>query len=308
MKIKNILKLLVLLCLAGIIVIGCKKKDKDEPTPKVADITSIVVSPDWLKSNLDATNILVIDARGSDSLYSQVGHIPGAILVGMGQFDAPNPKGFMDLTNAAALSTQLAALGISKDKAIVVYADNVTSWGADGRILWMLRMAGFSKSALLDGGINYWTQTGNTLSKVVVTPTATTTTTITYDSNYVATTDYIKNHLSSIKIIDSRTVEEYHGAQLYGEPRGGHLPGAISLPYTNVFDSNQRLKSQTDLVSLFNAAGVTSQDIIVTYCTAGFRSAHLAMILRYAGFPNARNYDASFIEWASDTTLQVIKP
>ena len=301
MKINFLSKLAISLCLITLTIIGCKKKeDTPDPTPKVATISSIVVSAEWLKDNLDATNILVIDARGgTDSSFATKDHIPGAIKVGMGQFDTPNPQGFNDLESASAFSTHLAALGINKNKAIVIYADNVSSWGADGRILWSLRMAGFNNTALLDGGINYWTTAGYPLTKTVVAPTPTTATAITYDSTYTATIHYVKNNFSTIKLLDSRAQTEYDGAQLYGEARGGHLVGATLLTYTNIFNADKRIKNQADLEAIFTAAGITKQDNIVTYCTAGFRSAHLAMILRYAGYTNARNYDGSFAEWAA---------
>lgn len=96
--------------------------------------------------------------------------------------------------------------------------------------------------------------------------------------------------------MDSRLLSEFTGATKYGEARGGHLPGAVLISFDDMFEKTGRLKSPEELTGLFQTAGLQSEDPIVTYCTAGIRSAHMALVLRMTGFVNARNDDASFYE------------
>jgi thiosulfate/3-mercaptopyruvate sulfurtransferase len=189
-----------------------------------------------------------------------------------------------------------------------VYANNTAGWGEDGRIAWMLKMAGLPNAKILDGGFTYWSANNYpTTTSRTPAPQVTSFVVSSFDSSYTITKVGVSTGIASLKIVDARDTAEFNGAQLYGEKRGGHLPGAVSLPFKQVFESNGLIRSQSDLEALFSASGISASDQIVTYCTKGIRSAHLALILRMAGYTNTRNYDGSFYEWAGDSTLQVVK-
>lgn len=265
---------------------------------------SYVADPDWLADNLDQPDLLILDARGEEPYAT--GHIPGAIPVAwqqfadMSEFGAP---GFGVLGSVEQISEQLAAIGVDQAKTIIVYANNQEGWGEDGRIVWMLRMAGIDDALMLDGGITHWTAQGHPVTQIPASPTASTFSVAALDLGFTATTDYIASNLSSIKLLDSRSQAEYNGAQNFDEARGGHLPGAVHLNYNQVFQASERLKNQAELDALFSGLGLSRTDEIVVYCTAGIRSAHLSLVLRLAGYTRARNYDASFYEWALDESL-----
>jgi len=123
------------------------------------------------------------------------------------------------------------------------------------------------------------------------------------DKELTASTEWILERQGEIKIVDSRSSKEFEGAVDYGEKRGGHLPEAINIPFKEVLRDDATVKSQEELEKLFAEAGLKPEDEIVVYCTAGIRSAHLTLILRMAGFENARNYDASYYEWAGNEQL-----
>src|SRR5690606_42043388 len=78
---------------------------------------------------------------------------------------------------------------------------------------------------------------------------------------------------------------------------------AINIPWTEVFEENGQIRDADALVRQMRQAGISPEDEIIAYCTAGIRSAHLVLALREAGFAKARNYDASFHEWAGDSAL-----
>ncbi len=283
--------------------------DKDDDKDNGYDYadSSYVVSAEWLNNNTERDDVLIVDARGQ-AAYDE-GHIPGAIPVAWQEFanmaPAAGEAGFGVLLPASNLSTLLAEKGFDTDKTIVVYANNPNGWGEDGRIVWMLRMVGLEKSGMLDGGYDNWNGSGYDISTESTEPVASDFTVTGLDLSYTISTTGLNDTLDSVKIIDTRTLEEYDGATNYGEARGGHLPGAISLPFVELLNADGTFKNQLELETVFGAATISKDDTIITYCTAGIRSAHMALVLRMAGYQNSMNYDASFYEWAGNDNLTV---
>jgi thiosulfate/3-mercaptopyruvate sulfurtransferase len=111
--------------------------------------------------------------------------------------------------------------------------------------------------------------------------------------------------MNEIVLVDSRTYAEFIGMKKYGEARGGRLPDAILIPFKRMFDKEKKIKSVQELRKLFIEAGIDPENRIETYCTGGIRSAHMAIMLRMAGFPHVRNYDASFYVWAGNPELDL---
>jgi len=191
----------------------------------------------WLNDHLDDDDLIIVDARGKDP-YDE-GHIPGAIYVAWGEFTdmadkGPGDEGWGVLLEPANLSQKMAEKGFDTDKTIIVYANNPNGWGEDGRIVWMLRMAGLTNSKMLDGGFGFWNASGFQVSKDTTDPTASEFSVDSLDMNWTISTTELNDTLGSKKIVDSRTQGEYDGAQDYGEKRGGHLPGAILMPFTTL--------------------------------------------------------------------------
>ena len=126
------------------------------------------------------------------------------------------------------------------------------------------------------------------------------------DTSLNVTTDYLSSNIDKVKIIDAREAEEYNGAVKYGEARGGHIPHAINITWTQLYNSDGTVKSQKDIEGILSAKGINKTDEIVTYCTKGIRSADMALILKMCGY-NAKNYDSSYYEWAGNNSLTVEK-
>lgn len=257
----------------------------------------LFVEVSWLKQNL--SKVSVVDAR-SEKDFNR-GHIPGAVSAPWQPFTdmrgKPGQPGWMVLLPKEQLSAKLGALGIDGSKQVVVYAE-VPGWGEDGRFAWMAKMTGIQDVKILDGGYEAWKRAGGETTKVAPATVSRSFKIAALDEGLVATTDWIRSRLGRIKIVDSRSRKEFEGAVKYGEARGGHLPGAVLIAFKTLFAPNNTVKSTSELRRMFESAGLKPEDEIVTYCTAGIRSAHMALVLRMAGFPKARNYDASFYEWA----------
>lgn len=270
---------------------------------------SYIVTADWLKENIDREDLLVLDARGEDA--HKKGHISGAIPVmwqGFANMEGgPGEANWGTVLEPKALSEKLSQHGITKDKEIVVYTTSPNGWGEEGRIVWMLKRAGFENAKMLDGGYDYWSSNGYETSKDKVELVAGNVEVTDLDNETNITTEELNSKLNEVVIIDVRDKSEYEGATKYGEARGGHLPGAINITFNEFLNKDGTLKTAEEIQSILDDNGIKKDDEIVTYCTAGIRSAHMQIVLDMMGYENAKNYDASFYAWAGNEDLEVEK-
>lgn len=254
-------------------------------------------------------DLVVIDARGAKDYAA--GHIPDAVNAPWQAFSdmkgKPGDANWGTVLPAERLGEAIGKLGIKPGTEVLVYAAPPSGWGEDGRVAWTLIMAGVEPVSIIEGGIEAWKAAGGTLTSEAAAITPASFPVAATNRSMNASKDDVKGLLSKAVIIDSRTPQEYEGAQKFGERRGGHLPGAISIPWTDVFDKNGKLSSPDALKKMLETAGIGQDDEIISYCTKGIRSAHMTLVLRDLGYANARNYDASFHEWAGDASLPLEK-
>lgn len=330
MKLKSGKKitLLVVIAALGISIVGCSNNNETEKTKKekvqqtestdtkitstkddyTYDNNEYLTSISWLEKNMkDNKNLIIVDAR-SDKDYAK-GHIPGAINItwqALAKMDGKaGDKDWGTLQDAEALSKILSDLGISKDSQVVVYA-NKDAWGEDGRVVWSLKRAGID-SRMLNGGFDLWSSEKKETNKDVpeIKKAEIKIDEITPDMNI--TTDDLKKEYDGLKIIDTREKDEYEGATKFGEARGGHLPNAINITFNQLYNEDGTLKTTDEIEKIMDNAGLKKDDNIITYCTGGIRSAHMALALKNAGYEKVRNYDSSFYEWAADESNEVVK-
>ena len=151
---------------------------------------------------------------------------------------------------------------------------------------------------MVDGGYSAIKEAGAPTQFLASKPQAQEVTIDEIDYSHVMTTEELQNNYDEYKIVDVRTDEEYDGAVLYEEAQGGHLPGAIHIRYTDLFQEDGTLKPNKELIQMFEDAGLTKEDKIVAYCTGGIRSAYMQLVMEMCGFENSYNYDQSFWRWA----------
>lgn len=304
-------KLYSLVLVVGAIFIAWMTINSSEATAPIKERNyinnNLLVSVDWLKENLTKENILILDARG-DEPYKQ-GHIEGAISTSWQSFSnmkAAKGEGFTTLLKPEELSKKFQELGISKKKTIIVYA-NPNAWGEDGRIVWMLRMAGLTNTKILDGGWPAWEKSKGKISKIKTIPTQSNILITQMNNNMLAKTEEIVSNSKEMMIIDSRSSLEWYGATSYGESRGGHIKDALHIEWSNFLNQDGTIKNQAEIEAIMKKEGLTKDDVIVLYCTAGIRSAHMTLILQMAGYKNAKNYAASIYEWSARSKLPMEK-
>ena len=263
------------------------------------------VSVDWLKKHL-GTGLVILDAR--EGLGYRFGHIPGALPVTWKQLSDLSPEFGSPVwgtaTDMEILSDVISNLGITKASEIVIYADTHKGWGEDGRIFWTLRIAGLSKLKMLDGGIREWRKQNGPISLKRTTPVKSDFRVSLPDFRRFIDTRQLKSDYAAYTLVDTRAEDEYNGAVKFGEKRGGHLPGAMLLPYTD-FLVDGLLKPVDELNRMLTQTGLGREDRVVLYCTAGIRSAYVQVIMEMLGYDRVKNYDESFYIWASDPDTTV---
>ena len=266
---------------------------------------SLLVTPEHLSRELEAPQPpLVIDLRPAED-YCQH-HVPGAVhldLFGISSVDTdPAPlKAFFWI-----IEHLLASRGVSDAVAVVVYDD--TSGIRAARAFWFLEFFGHPNTRVLDGGFNAWIRHRCPVTQQARKP-APTEWTGTRDGEILAGWREVNERLASADavILDTRSDGEYCGTNVRAA-RGGAVPGAIHLEWTNNLGPDGTFKAADELRDMYARAGVTPDREVVTYCQGGYRAAHSYLALRLAGYPRVRNYVGSWKEWGDRVDLPIEHP
>lgn len=259
-----------------------------------------VVDVAYAAGRVGAEDTLFVDGRGEKQAI--LGTIEDAIATVWQDWSTQEGKqgdeNWGCVQDADALAKTLGDLGITKEKEIIVLGETLGGWGDDARLVWELLAAGYTDVKMVDGGYSALKEYGASTQFLASKPETAEVQIDEIDYSHIMTTDELQNNYDDYVIVDVRTQEEYDGAILYGEAQGGHLPGAIHIEYLDLFQEDGTLKSNKELIQMFEEAGLDEDDQIVTYCTGGIRSAYMQLVLEMCGFENSYNYDQSFWRWA----------
>lgn len=277
-----------------------------------ADDPKVLVSTDWLAAHLRDPDLRIIDATwflepGRDAHADYLAaHIPGARFFDLDAISDQRSA----LPHMAAppevFVSRVRALGVGDGQQVVIYDNSPVHSAA--RVWWNFRLMGKDDVAMLDGGLSKWLAEGRPVEALPpqvrdrhlnVQPRAE----LVRDVTQVAAASKLGDH----EIVDARPLARFRGEAAEPRPslRAGHIPGAKSLPFGQLYAPDGRLKPVAELRAAFEAAGVDLARPVITTCGSGVTAASLFLALERIGHRNHSLYDGSWAEWGSFPDLKI---
>jgi len=244
----------------------------------------------------------VLDARGKIAFRSE--HIENAQPASWQEFSKSSKAKKGNLLSSKVIQAKLRAKGVSNEVPVIVVGDPKKGWGEDGRIVWMLRTMGHKNATMVDGGhsalVAAGAKTTSGAADKIVPGDFTAKRTKRYAVNEKQIREALASDTGKPAFIDTREAREYAGKTPYGESRGGHLPGAVHLHFSDLYGPDGKLLPRDKIEAKLRELGIESKDQeIVAYCTGGIRSGFFVVVLQDLGYRNARNYAGSMWEWSA---------
>lgn len=267
--------------------------------------SDVLVSTAWVAEHKDDANVRLLESN-EDILLYDLGHIPGALKIDWhDDLNDPIRRDYVSKEQFEALASRL---GITPETTVVFYGDKSNWWATYA--LWVFRLFGHDNVKVMDGGRKKWLAEERDVTRDVPEVDAT---------NYVAPerndapirafrADVLVHVDQGGQLVDVRSPQEYSGEKLHmpdypqeGAMRGGHVPGARSIPWSRAANADGTFKSAADLRAIYEEEqGLDPNAATIAYCRIGERSSHSWFVLNYLlGYPNVRNYDGSWTEWGN---------
>jgi thiosulfate/3-mercaptopyruvate sulfurtransferase len=263
-----------------------------------------LVDTEWVAAHLEDPNVRIIESDEDPLLYA-IGHIPGAVQVDwFSTLQHPLRRDFLTKEQFEEVASKL---GITNDTTVVFYGDK-SNWFAC-YALWLFQYYGHRNVKIMDGGRLKWEKENRPLVKEVATYAGTTYRAKEADKSIRAFRDEVLKQSNKKKpLVDVRSPKEYSGELISmpnypqeGATRGGHIPGAVSIPWaTAVNEADSTFKTPEELRTIYEGKNIKADGEVIAYCRIGERSSLTWFVLKYLlGYPNVKNYDGSWTEWGN---------
>jgi thiosulfate/3-mercaptopyruvate sulfurtransferase len=265
----------------------------------------VLVSTDWVKENLGKPGMKLVEIDVDTKAYD-AGHIPGAI--GFNWQTQLQNQITRDIISKEAFEKLVGAAGISPSDTVIVYGDNNNWFAAYG--FWLFKIYGHKDVRLMNGGRVKWLNESD--KQLVTDPPQVTPTTYKVTETNLGLRAFVPEVFDASKggkwnLVDVRSPDEFTG-KVIAPPgmsetaqRGGHIPGAVSVPWSTAVNPDGTFKRSEDLRTIYiNQKGVNPDKDTIAYCRIGERSSHSWFVLKYLlGFKNVKNYDGSWTEYGN---------
>lgn len=274
-----------------------------------------LVTTDWVADRLapehpEAGKFVLLESN-EDVLLYDIGHIPGAHKIDW-HLDLNDPVD-RDYIDSEAFAALMSRLGIARDTTVVIYGDANNWWAAYA--LWVFTLFGHEDVRLVDGGRAKWVAEERELTRDVPTAEQTDYPIVERDDGPIRA--YMEDVLDFLggQLIDVRSLPEYTGERTHmpdypqeGTLRGGHIPGAKSVPWAKAANEDGTFRSREELEQIYaEEQGLDPDEPVIAYCRIGERSAHTWFVLTYLlGWEDVRNYDGSWTEWGNAVRVPIV--
>lgn len=266
---------------------------------------NVLVDTQWVEDHLEDINIRIAEVDYDPKANYNLGHIPNSILFDWKR-DINDPL-TRNILSRDDCSTLLQKAGINDNTTLILYGD-FNNWFA-AFAFWVFEYYGMKNTKIMNGGRKKWLEEDRPISKDIPSfpmgnfkPTGPNPALRAFLSQVRESLE-----LDKTKRIDVRSPQEFSGeitapAEYPTEhaQRGGHIPGAVNIPWAKAVNDDGTFKSADELTKLYQTVGITPEKEIITYCRIGERSSHTWFVLKHLlGYPDVKNYDGSWTEWGN---------
>ena len=272
-----------------------------------------LVSTEWVAAHLNDDKIRVIESNEDPLLYPS-GHIPGAVEVDwVKDLNDPLRRDYLGKAGFEALASRI---GIRPETTVIFYGDKSNWWATYA--LWVFELFNHTNAKIMDGGRLKWVAEGREVTREKPSISQTSYSAPERDDSQIrAFRDEVLQHVQSKgQLVDVRSPGEFSGEKLHmegypqeGAVRGGHIPGADSVPWSRAANENGTFKNAAELSAIYrDEKGLNPTQPTIAYCRIGERSSHTWFVLtNLLGFADVRNYDGSWTEWGNSVGLPIEK-
>ncbi|MEE9125490.1 MAG: sulfurtransferase [candidate division NC10 bacterium] len=278
----------------------------------MADYThpETLVETQWVADNLKDPKIRLVEVDVDTAAYGE-GHIPGAI--GWNWKTDLEEQLERDILRPDTFEKLLSRSGIANDTTVILYGDN-NNWFAT-YAFWHVKLYGHADARVMNGGRAKWITEGRPMTKETPSHPATKYQAKDPDKSIRVLRSQVVDSVgkAGLGLVDVRSPKEFSGEILApenlpqeGAQRGGHIPGAANIPWSQAVREDGTFKSVEELKQLYQGKGITPDKEIIAYCRIGERSSHSWYVLKYLlGYPKVLNYDGSWTEYGSMVNVPI---
>ncbi|MDH2900222.1 MAG: sulfurtransferase [archaeon] len=265
----------------------------------------VLVDTNWVLSHAGDPKVRIGEVDYDPTPNYNQGHVPGSVLFDWKK-DINDPIR-RDILSKQQLEELFSRSGVSNDTTLALYGD-FNNWFA-AFAFWVFKYYGVKDVRIINGGRKKWIEEDKPLSKDIPEYQRTSFKASASDESVRAYLEDVRKDLGNKEssFVDVRGPKEFTG-EILAPPeyptehaqRGGHIPGAVNIPWGQAVRDDGTFKSSEELASLYESKGVSRDKDVITYCRIGERSSHTWFVLKYlVGYPNVRNYDGSWTEWGN---------